>query len=246
MSYGMTHAPSRIRSVFTVVGLTYGSFAVGNIIVLGTILTLSGIGISVTTRPSLQLLLSTVLLQGVAFGGIAIVYVKVRNLGWEFVSFAIPDVRDLVVTLAGTVALFGLLFAVSLILTYLGLEVAQNRVMGIGQRNPAVFLLLVPLSFLLIGPAEELLFRGLVQGTLRESFHPSWAVVIASALFASTHLFALTGDGKAESIGLVFVLALVLGVAYEYTGNLTVPALIHGAYNAVQFASAYLSVTAAG
>ncbi|MFC7059876.1 hypothetical protein [Halovenus salina] len=34
-----------------------------------------------------------------------------------------------------------------------------------------------------------------------------------------------------------------MGATYEYTGNLTVPAMIHGAYNAVQFASAYLTAT---
>ena len=231
--------------MFTAIGLTYGSFAVGNIVLLGTMFALLGIGINVAARPSLQLLLSTVLLQGVTFGGVALAYLKIRKLGWEFVPFAIPSVRDLGVTLVGTVALFGLLLAASSIFTYFGLESAQNQVMEIGQRNPAVFLLLVPLSFLLVGPGEELLFRGLVQGTLRESFYPWRAVVLASALFASIHIFALSGDGKIEYIGLVFVLALVLGTTYEYTGNLTVPALIHGAYNAVQFASAYLTATAA-
>jgi membrane protease YdiL (CAAX protease family) len=44
-------------------------------------------------------------------------------------------------------------------------------------------------------------------------------------------------------IGIAFVLALVLGATYEYTGNLTVPALIHGAYNAIQFGAAYVTTT---
>jgi membrane protease YdiL (CAAX protease family) len=44
-------------------------------------------------------------------------------------------------------------------------------------------------------------------------------------------------------VGVAFVLALVLGVAYEYSDNLVVPALIHGTYNAIQFANAYLSAT---
>lgn len=120
---------------------------------------------------------------------------------------------------------------------------AQNQIMTAGQQNPEVFLLLVPLSFLVVGPGEELVFRGLVQGTLRETLHPARAVVLASALFASIHLFSLTGEGKLVYIGVAFVMALVLGAAYEFTGNLTVPAVIHGAYNAVQFAGAYLMAT---
>lgn len=239
----MTQSTSQIQSVFTALGLTFVSFAIGNVLVLIAVLALAGIGISITTRPSLQLLLSTVLLQGVAFGGVALVYLKIRDLSFEFVPFAIPNIRDVVVSVAGILLLLGLLMAASSVISYLGLDAAQNRIIEIGQQNPTVFLLLIPLSFLLVGPGEELLFRGLVQGTLRESFHPIRAVVLASALFASIHLFSLSGNGKWVYIGLVFLLALVLGTAYEYTGNLTVPALVHGAYNAIQFASAYLAAT---
>ena len=87
------------------------------------------------------------------------------------------------------------------------------------------------------------MFRGLVQGTLRENFHPARAIILASALFASIHLFSLSGEGKLVYIGIAFVLALVLGAAYEYTDNLAVPAVIHGTYNAVQFAESYLAAT---
>ena len=64
-------------------------------------------------------------------------------------------------------------------------------------------------------------------------FHPVGAIVLASALFASVHLFSLSGQGKFVYIGIVF------GLAH----NLVVPALIHGAYNAVQFGGAYLAAT---
>lgn len=239
----MAQTLSRIQSVFTAIGLTYGSYVAGNVIVLIAMFALAGIGISVSARPSLRLLLSTVLLQGVAFGGIAIVYLKVRDIGFGFVPFTLPDRHDSVVTVVGIVVLLGLLVAASLILSYFGLESAQNQIVEIGEQNPTVFLLLIPLSFLIVGPGEELLYRGLIQGTLRESFHPARAIVLASALFASIHLFSLSGDGKFVYIGLVFMLALVLGATYEYTGNLTVPALIHGAYNAIQFASTYVAAT---
>ena len=224
-------------------GLTYGSYVTGAVIVLAASVALAAVGIRVTERPSIGLLLSTVLLQGVTFGGIAIAYVKVRNIGFDFVPFAFPSRRENLVTVGGTIALLGLLFVASGVISSLGLESARNQIVEIGRQNPTVFLLLVPLSFLLVGPGEELMFRGLVQGTLRESFRPARAIVLASALFASIHLFSLTGDGKLVYIGIAFVLALVLGATYEYTGNLTVPALIHGAYNAIQFGAAYVTTT---
>lgn len=239
----MSQVASRIRSVTTAIGLTYGSYLAGAVVILVGIAVFGVVGIDIRSRPSLRLLMSTVLLQGVTYGGVAILYLKVRDLGLDFAPFTIPDKREIAITVGGIFALLGLLVGVSVIITSLGLESAQNVIVEIGQQSPEVFLLLVPLSFLVVGPGEELLFRGLVQGTLRETFHPARAIVLASALFASIHLFSLSGEGKLVYIGVAFLLALVLGAAYEYTENLTVPALIHGAYNAVQFAGAYIAAT---
>lgn len=239
----MKIVPARIRSVSIAIGLTYGPYLVGSAILLVVIATLTAFGIQVTEHPTLRLVIGTVVLQGVTFWGVAIAYLYVRDLGSEFAAFKAPTARDATVTLVGTVAIFGLLAMTSAAISALGLESAQNQIMETGQQNPTAFLLLIPLSFLVVGPGEELLYRGLVQGTLRESLHPTRAIVLASVLFASIHLFSLSGEGKLVYIGIAFILALVLGAAYEYTGNLTVPAVIHGTYNAVQFGIAYLGST---
>lgn len=222
------------------IGLTYASTIIGAIVVSTATLPLAVFGIDITSHPPLRFLMSTVLLQGVTFGGLTILYLKARDLGFDFIPVDIPNRRDAAVIIVGTLALLGLLLGTSRVLSSLGIESAQNRIVMIGQQNPELFLLFIPLSFLLVGPGEELLFRGLVQGTLREALQPTHAVVLASALFASIHLFSLTGEGKLVYIGIAFILALVLGTTYEYTDNLTVPAVIHGTYNAVQFAGAYL------
>ncbi|MFT4921107.1 MAG: membrane protease YdiL (CAAX protease family) [Haloarculaceae archaeon] len=239
----MSDRSAAVTSTVTAIGLTFGSYVAGAIVIVLTGMLLGQVGISLAERPGLRLLASTVLLQGVTFGGIALVYLTVRDTEPGFVSVSVPDLRGTITTFVGILVLIALLVTTSWVLSTFGLEAAQNQVVEIGQQNPKVFLLLVPLSFLLVGPGEELLFRGLVQGTLRESLSPVRAIVLASALFASIHLFSLSGEGKLVYIGLVFVLALVLGGIYEYTGNLTVPALVHGAYNAVQFAVAYLNAT---
>ncbi|MDB9234675.1 CPBP family intramembrane metalloprotease [Halorubrum ezzemoulense] len=187
--------------------------------------------------------MTTILLQGVTFGGLSILYLRFRGLNYTFVSLSIPDRRDIAVTIGGIGTLLSLLVVSSRITSALGLESAENQVVTIGQQNPTAFLVLIPLSFLLVGPGEELLYRGLVQGTLRETLHPTRAIVLASILFASIHLFSLSGEGKLVYVGIAFILALVLGATYEYTDNLTVPAVIHGAYNAIQFTIAYLTAT---
>ena len=234
---------SRFRSVASAIGLTYGSYVAGAIVILAVATVVGVFGVDLASRPALRLVLSTFFLQGVTFGGIAILYLKGRDLGFGFVPVRLPDKREGAVIIGGSIAILGLLFVASSVITALGLNSAQNQIVEVGRQNPSVFLLLIPLQFLLVGPGEELLFRGLVQGTLRESLHPARAIVLASALFASIHLFSLSGEGKLVYIGIAFVLALVLGAAYEYTDNLTVPAVIHGTYNAVQFAGAYLTAT---
>ena len=47
------------------------------------------------------------------------------------------------------------------------------------------------------------------------------------------------------SVTLIFGVALVLGALYEYTGNIVVPELAHGAYNAVLFVVAYVTIVGA-
>jgi membrane protease YdiL (CAAX protease family) len=234
---------SRVRSFVIAAGLTYGSLILGSLVIFLAVVVLAPFGIDPEARPAIRLLMSTVLLQGVTFGGLSVVYLELRDLDFDFVPVDVPNKRDLAVILLGIPLVLGLLVSVSVIIATLGLETAENQVIGVAEQNPVAFLLLVPLSFLLVGPGEELLYRGLVQGTLREALHPAIAVVIASGLFASIHLFSLTGSGKWVYVGVVFVIALVFGATYEYTDNLLVPAVIHGAYNAAQFAAAYVAAT---
>ena len=44
------------------------------------------------------------------------------------------------------------------------------------------------------------------------------------------------------ALGVIFLLSLVLGVVYLRTGNTTVPALVHGTFDAVLFAAMWVSL----
>ena len=236
---------TRLRTLGGSIALVFGAFILGNIFLLGAAVALEALGVTVFGRPGRLLFLSTVLLQGVTFGGIALLYLKIRDFGFEFIRARIPNLRDVGIVVGGIVVLLVLLVAANVVLSALNIESARNQLFEIGQQNPTVFLLLIPLSFLLVGPGEELFFRGLIQGSLMESYRPVVAIFLASALFAMPHVFSLSGQGKLVSVSIVFLLALVLGATYEYSDNIVVPSIIHGTFNAVQFGGAYLLTTGA-
>ena len=233
----------RGRSLLTAVALAVSGFFVGAIVVFLTAQVLIFAGVNVMNSPAVQLVISTVMLQGVTFGLLAISYLKLSGLGFDFLALRRPTIRDAGWTVGGILAFFVLYRALNLIISTLGVPVAKNQVAQVGAQNPEVLLLLVPFSLLFVGPGEELLFRGLVQGTLRRAFHPWSAILLASTIFAVSHATALSGDGQLTYMAIVFVLALVLGAVYEHVENLVIPAMIHGVYNAVLFAALYFQVT---
>nr|WP_303646822.1 CPBP family intramembrane glutamic endopeptidase [Haloarchaeobius salinus] len=116
-----------------------------------------------------------------------------------------------------------------------------------GTIDPNFFLGVAVLSVLIVAPAEEYLFRGVVQGRLRETFGPVGAVVGSSLLFGSVHLANYTGSVEQVVAGALLIAGTgaVLGALYEWTDNLTVPIVTHALYNVVLAGTAYVTATAA-
>lgn len=205
---------------------------------------LSTLGIELSVIPST--ILSTLLLQGLTFGGLSALYLRYRGISVrEYVGIRMPDLEGWMYAAAGYVLAFAAAFSLIFVVVFLlGLSPAQNRAAELGQEDPHVFLVLVVLAFTLIGPGEELLFRGVIQSRLRETFSAPVAVGLATAIFAGIHWSSLAGpvSGRALTVTMLFVPGLVFGITYEMTDNLVVPAVIHGAYNATLFTLAYLSL----
>ena len=215
---------------------------IGALLVRGAALGLGELGVAVT--PARGIVLSTVLLQGVAFGGVSLVYLRLRGLSVrEWVGVEVPDLRGWLAAVSGWILAFLGAMTMVLVVVFTGLDPAANQTSELGQADPLVFALLVPISFLLIGPGEELLFRGIIQNAMVESLGRWPGILLATLLFAAAHVFSLTGPltGRVTTIGLLFVPGLVLAVSYDYSENIVVPSLIHGAYNATLFALAFFS-----
>ena len=154
-------------------------------------------------------------------------------LAWDW-----PGLRTVGWVVGGFVLLFLASASMTLVLSLFGAAPAQNQVITTGKENPVYFLYMIPIAFLLVGPGEELLFRGVVQGRLRQAFGMWPGILLASAVFGLAHWLALigSGQGKLVYIAVAAMLGLVLGTVYEYSENILVPIAIHGLWNAMLFA----------
>ena len=160
------------------------------------------------------------------------------RLGWESLGFRrAPAGRAALATLGG----FGVVLLANagwtLVMDALGLELTEQPNPlplfgeGIGGLLMALFLGAV------VAPvAEEVFFRGFLYPGLKTSWGRVAAMLVSAALFAVIHGFTAV-------IPPIFVIGIVLVWAYEYTGSLWPPILIHGAMNGLAFLSAYVVST---
>jgi membrane protease YdiL (CAAX protease family) len=107
----------------------------------------------------------------------------------------------------------------------------QRVFAGLGLRWPAVPLALL-YGVLKTGFAEELLFRGLITGSLARRLRVRWANVVQSLVFLLPHLLVLRLMPEMWGIiPLVLAGALFTGWVRIRSGSLLGPWLIHGAAN---------------
>lgn len=106
---------------------------------------------------------------------------------------------------------------------------------------PSLAWVMVAVSLLIVGPAEEYIFRGFVFGGLLVLFkNRHWLsfAFASSLLFAGTHLYYAITYGIASLIPFTDLVTFGMALAITYYlsgGNLFAPSLIHGAYNATAF-----------
>jgi hypothetical protein len=186
--------------------------------------------------------LTTSILQFVGFGIVVLVYLETRSQ-WDLVNLSWPGLRDVVWIVLGFVALLVSVYVIGVVISMLGQQTAENAVVTQGKQNPILFLYMIPVTIFFVAPAEEFLFRGVVQGLFRRSYGSIVAVLAASGMFGVVHWIALSGGGKLTYIAVAAVLGLALGAIYERTRNLLVPIAVHGLWNAFLFSMQWIVAT---
>lgn len=185
---------------------------------------------------------------GVGAGALMVTagYVAWSDRTWAVVDLERPTLRDAAWTVLGVVVLVGIVYAISTLAASLGIEFADHAVVEAAADDPSILLPLIPISILVVGPGEELLYRNVVQKHLYD-YAPRWGAIVAtSCIFAAVHFPAYIDKDSTGAVAItlasIFLLSLVLGVVYARTDNVLVPALVHGIYNAISFGTEYLEL----
>ncbi|WP_440769888.1 lysostaphin resistance A-like protein [Natronorubrum sp. DTA28] len=179
----------------------------------------------------------------IGLGGVAVGYLALRERDLSFIDLERPTLRTVGWIVVGLILILGANLGISALMGALGIESSEHTTTQRVVENPDLLYVIIPAMVLVVGPFEELLYRNIVQKSLYETFSRYGAVVVASVVFTLVHILAYATAGAGEllaSLSLLFVLSLILGVLYERTENLVVPALVHGCYNAVVFATLLL------
>lgn len=210
------------------------------------------VSLASATMPGTPSRMERYVLGSVALGfgaaTVALAYFRTTDETPSYLDFRVPTKRDLGYVVGGIGALLGLLMAMSFVLSLLGVSTATHSIERAAREGNADLLPLIVLaSWLFIGPGEELLYRNIIQKSLYGTFGEWGAVVVASAVFAAGHFLAYWSPNLVRtlvSLVVVFTLSLILGTVYLRTENTTVSAVIHGTFDAVVFASLYVSIVA--
>lgn len=234
-----------VAAVLSAAGVGLAGFLVGLVFVTLAVSLVGAVVPLADGSPTRATVLMVAQYTGVL--AVAVLYLEGRDRPLSYLRLGRPTTRDLAWAVGGVLALFATLAAATYLLDQLGLSLTDHSVADSAERSPAVLLPLIPLSVLLTGPIEELLYRGIVQTRLKQAFSTGPAVVVAATIFALVHVPAYGLGGASGSLvttlGVLFVLGALLGALYEHTGNLVVPAVAHGIYNAVTFGVRYLELT---
>ena len=182
----------------------------------------------------------------VGLGVVALGYLEYSERGLSYLDLRWPTRRDWLYAIGGIVAMYAILVALGVLAEALGIPSAQHGLIEEARANPELLLIFIPLSWLAIGPGEELLSRNIIQKSLYDSFSRPAAVLVATVIFTVIHLPAYATGGPAAIFATLlrlFAISLVLGVVYERTRSVVVAAIVHGTYDAIQFGLAYLAIT---
>lgn len=111
----------------------------------------------------------------------------------------------------------------------LGSFAEEQEIVGLfakAQAMPAAAIISLIVTAIIIAPiAEELLFRGMFYRFLKDRISARWAMTISAVCFGAIH-------GNMFSFVPLTFLGMLLVRAYERSGNLKVPILMHALFNA--------------
>jgi membrane protease YdiL (CAAX protease family) len=169
---------------------------------------------------------------------ITLVFAKYKHANFYDLGLKKTSPKILARYLIGLVPLYIVTAAVTVALTSVfGPDpLAEAFTIASIPRDPFQLVAYVIIYLVLVGPAEELAFRGFIQKGFENSFGKMKGIFIASILFGLPHIANYPYNAVAASAS-----GLVLGYIWQKTDqNTTATALIHGIYNSIGIILVYL------
>ncbi len=210
-----------------------GGIFVGSFILA---LLLFGMGIDYLDSPFPVALIATPINETIILG-ITLLFARYRGASLKELGLKKMSLR--------TLAIVSVL-AVFLFLIGLGVAISQEIVFGpdptaeflaklMTPTNSFQLVVMIVVHLVLVGPCEELAFRGFVQKGFENSFGKMTGRLVASVLFGLPHAL-----DTLYAFAPAFVGGLVLGYVWQQTdGNTTASALMHGINNSISIAIMY-------
>lgn len=215
--------------------LLIGGILIGGLILAAIILGL-GFDIQELTFPSA--IISLPINEGIILA-ITLLFAKQKGANLKKLGWKKPSLKTLVIVSLAALLLIAIATGISIVEELiLGPDPeAELIVEAILPRDTLQLIALIGISMVLVGPAEELAFRGFIQRGFETSFGKTTGLLIASVLFGLLH-----GLNSLRSIIPVTILSLFLGYVWQKTdGNTTATAWMHGLYDAITIALAYFA-----
>lgn len=172
---------------------------------------------------------------------IAVIWIFHRFL-WNSIRYTMKHLYNCLITaVSGFLIYQVLIYSISLtiILLYPGFFNINDASIAVTAQDN--FLLMAAGTVILVPIVEETLYRGIVFGLLRRRSR-ILAYGISTLIFCGIHVAGYWGSYEPLHLLICFVqyipAGLVLGWAYERSGSIYVPTLIHMAVNAIGILSA--------
>lgn len=229
---------SRVWLILETVGLTVIAFIVSLLLGVAFIVPLIIMGYEADSTVALS---GSTIIGQIGFLVVAFLFIRYRKIDLPFET---PSRSNLKLIVGGVVLTLVTAFSLLQIQSMLGL-MSKSVIQEFAESNPMILLILAVLSVVLVAPSEELLFRGAIQGRLRERFGPYPSLVTASLLFGSLHLLNFSGSilPTLMSALIIVVIGGILGWLYEKSENIVVPIIVHAIYNFIILVPSYFVIT---
>lgn len=220
---------AQIIALTEAITLTIGSVIAG----IGAVLAVV-VAIQVTSLPStdtVQLLRSKAIQLG--FLAVALAYLTIREFSWDSFSFRVPSLRGVAWIVAIPLLSVGAGFILEPLLAAIGIvQSPASTGLGIDDfgARPLLWIVVFIGWFIVAAPAEELLFRGIIQGRLRQTFEVVPGILLAAVCFGLMHVPVAALSSGMEPISAFVETSVggaIFGVGYERTDNLLVPSIAH-------------------